>query len=123
MVAGNAELAAGETGQLLKAVNDVELKKLSEGDHKNFITLNNKLPNDARHNTETKEISQQWEQFKSLSDNFCILAKKVRLATQPIYQHYCPMEIAFWLRRQMIIMNPYFGSQMHDCGKLTETLK
>ena len=47
MVAGNLELAAGEAGQLLKAVNHVELKNLSEGDHKNFITLNNKLANDA----------------------------------------------------------------------------
>jgi hypothetical protein len=123
LVASNAELASAKAGEFLKAVNGIDMKSLSAADHSAYMSVSNKLAFDARHISETKEISHQREHFKSLSDNFFVLAKKTKLSSQPIYQVYCPMKKAYWLSSEMAIRNPYFGNQMLDCGKVTATLK
>lgn len=42
-----------------------------------------------------------------------------------VYKQYCPMAFnndgASWLSAESVIRNPYFGSKMLNCGKITET--
>jgi hypothetical protein len=123
LVAGSAESAAASAGEFVKAVNSVDMKSLSESGHSVFMSVNNKLAYDARHISETKDIDHQREHFKSLSDNFFLLAKKVKMSALPVYQEYCPMKKAYWLSSETTIRNPYLGNQMLDCGKVTATLK
>jgi hypothetical protein len=51
-----------------------------------------------------------------------VLAKAVKLSSEPVYQVYCPMKKANWLSSSKEIKNPYFGSAMLTCGKVVETI-
>jgi hypothetical protein len=123
LVAGDANAAAAKAGELLKAINGVDMSQLSEKDHKAFMGLQDKLAFDARHISEKKEIGHQREHFAALSANMSTLAKAVKLSQQPIYEDYCPMKKATWLTDDSAIKNPYYGNAMLTCGKVTATLK
>jgi hypothetical protein len=123
LVAGDAAAAATAAGEMLKSIRGVDMKSMTSSDHMAFIALEDKLAFDARHISESKDINHQREHFMSLSANLFKLAKQVKLSSQPIFEDYCPMRKAYWLSADSVIRNPYFGSAMPDCGKITATLK
>ena len=123
LVAGDADAAAAKAGELLKAIDGVDMSKMPEKDHTAFMAIKDKLAFDARHISEKKEVGHQREHFASLSTNMMTLAKAVRLSEQPIYEDYCPMKKATWLTNDAAIKNPYYGSAMLTCGKVKTTLK
>lgn len=122
LVAGDAKTAATAAGGMLKAVNGVGMTALAPKDHQVFMTLQDKLAYDSRHISESSDINHQREHFTSLSANLFKLAKQVRLSDDPIYEDYCPMKKAYWLSSNAAIKNPYFGSSMPTCGKVSTTL-
>lgn len=123
LAADDAAAAATAAGELLKAINGVEMKSMAPADHLVFMSLVDKLSFDARHISESKDINHQREHFTSLSANLFKLASKVKLSTREIYEDYCPMKKAYWLADDTAIKNPYFGSSMSTCGKVTATIK
>ncbi|MBO9202602.1 MULTISPECIES: DUF3347 domain-containing protein [Niastella] len=123
LVKGDANTAATKAAEFVKAINGDDMKKLQETDMNAFMPLQDKLAFDAKHISETKEISLQREHFQSFSNNFYKLAKAVKLSDKPVYQAYCPMKKAYWLSSEAAIKNPYFGNQMLTCGKINETIK
>jgi hypothetical protein len=123
LFSGDAKTAAVKAGEMLKAVNGVDLSTLSASEHKTFIALQAKLAFDSRHISESSDINHQREHFTSLSANMVSLSKQTRLAQQPIYEDYCPMKKAHWLSNDIAIKNPYFGGTMPGCGKVTNTIK
>jgi len=123
LFSGDAKTAAAEAGEMLKAVNGVDLSTLSASEHKTFLALQTKLAFDARHISESSDIIHQREHFTSLSANMVSLSKQAHLAQQPIYEDYCPMKKAYWLSNDIAIKNPYFGGTMPGCGKVTNTIK
>lgn len=122
LVAGDAAGVATAAAEMLKQIDGVDMKSLSTKDQQAFMALQNKLAFDARHMSESKAISHQREHFTSLSANLFTLAKQVRLSQQPIYEDYCPMKKAYWLSGDAAIKNPYFGSSMLTCGKVSTTI-
>ncbi|HVV04235.1 MAG TPA: DUF3347 domain-containing protein [Puia sp.] len=123
LVSGDANAAATKAGELLKAIDGVDMSKMPEKDHTAFMAVKDKLAFDARHISEKKEIGHQREHFVNLSTNMMTLARAVRLSEQPIYEDYCPMKKATWLTNAPAIKNPYYGSSMLTCGKVKTTLK
>ena len=123
LVSSDAKTAATNAGELLKAINGVDMKVLSETDMKAFMPLQEKLAFDAKHISENNGIAEQREHFSSLSNNIYKLAKAVKLSADPVYQEYCPMKKMYWLSSEAAIKNPYYGKAMLTCGKVTETLK
>ncbi len=123
LVAGDAKAAATAAGGMLKAINGVDMTALPPKDHQAFMALQDKLAYDSRHISESSDINHQREHFTSLSANLFKLAQQVRLSAQPIYEDYCPMKKAYWLSSDAAIKNPYFGSSMPTCGKVSTTLK
>ena len=123
LVATDAATASVKAGELSKAIEGVDMKALSEADHSAFMPLKEKLAFDARHISESKDISHQREHFSALSNNIYKLAKAVKLSTVPVYQEYCPMKKMYWLSSEAAIQNPYYGKTMLTCGKVTATLK
>ncbi|MBN8853792.1 MAG: hypothetical protein BGO55_11265 [Sphingobacteriales bacterium 50-39] len=123
LVAGDANAAAARAGELLKAIDGVDMSKMPGKDHTAFMAVKDKLAFDARHISEKKEIGHQREHFASLSTNMMTLAKDVKLSEQAIYEDYCPMKKATWLTNDQTIKNPYYGSSMLTCGKIKSTLK
>lgn len=122
LIKSNSADAASNAGAFLKAVNGVDMKSLPAADMTSFMSLQEKLAFDARHISESKDIAHQREHFANFSVNFFKLAKTVKLTDKPVYYAYCPMKKSFWLSADAGIKNPYFGSRMLTCGKVTETL-
>ncbi|WP_343304131.1 DUF3347 domain-containing protein [Chitinophaga niabensis] len=123
LVSSNGNTAAAQADEFVKALKAIDKKSLSEADRKAFEPLQEKLTFDAEHIAETKDISHQRDHFQSFSENFYKLAKAVKLSDKPIYQSYCPMKKAYWLSSEAAIKNPYYGSQMLTCGKVSDTIK
>ena len=123
LVVGDAAAAATAAGEMLKAINGVDMGSMTSADHTAFTALQDKLAFDARHISESKDIGHQREHFMSLSTNLFKLARQVRLSSQTIYEDYCPMRKAYWLSSDTAIRNPYFGSAMPTCGKVAATIQ
>jgi hypothetical protein len=123
LFAGDAKAAAQRSGELLAAINGVDIAALSSAEHTAFLSLKDKLAYDARHISEVTDIHHQREHFAALSANMSALAKAVPLSDQPVYEDYCPMKKAYWLSSSATIQNPYFGSAMPSCGKVAATIK
>jgi len=123
LVADDAKTAASRAGQLLTAINGVDMNALAPSVHTTFKSIKDKLAMDARHISEVTNISHQREHFAALSSNMATLAKAAPLSDQPVYEAYCPMKKAYWLSSETAIKNPYYGSAMLTCGKVTATLK
>ncbi len=123
LVNSDAKAAAMNAGELLKAINAVDMNALSATDMNAFMPLQEKLAFDAKHISENNGIAEQREHFSSLSNNIYKLAKAAKLSAEPVYQAYCPMKKAYWLSSEAAIKNPYYGNMMLTCGKVTDTLK
>lgn len=123
LVAGDAKAAAAKAADMQKAVEGVDMKSLPMKDHMAYMSLKDKLSFDARHISESSDIAHQREHFAALSANMSAFAKQAHLSAEPVYQEYCPMKKSYWLSSDSSIRNPYYGSSMLTCGKVTGTLK
>lgn len=123
LVNGNANSVATKADEFSRTIAGIEMKSLSDADMKVFISVQAKLTEDAKHIARTKELSHQREHFATFSDNMITLAKGAKLSAQPVYEAYCPMKKASWLTGENTIKNPYYGSSMPTCGKITGTLQ
>jgi hypothetical protein len=123
LVGSDSKAAAEKAAALVKDINGVDMGSIPAKDHMAFMTLKDKLTFDARHISESTDLAHQREHFASLSANMASLAKKARLSEQPVYEEYCPMKKSSWLSNDTSIKNPYYGSSMLTCGKVTATLK
>jgi len=122
LVKSNSADAAASAGEFLKTINGVDVKSLPATDAAAFKPLQEKLAFDARHISESKDIAHQREHFANFSANFFKLAKAVKLTDKPVYYAYCPMKKSYWLSADAAIKNPYYGSMMLTCGKVSETI-
>jgi hypothetical protein len=123
LVNSDATVAASKAGEFSKALGSIDMKSMSQGEMTAFTGFQDKLAFDAKHISETKDISHQREHFANFSANLFKLAKSVKLTKEPVYYDYCPMKKSYWLSDNAAIKNPYFGKQMLTCGTVKETLK
>jgi hypothetical protein len=123
LVTSDSKAAAAAAADLLKSITNIDMSAIPVKDHMAFMNLQNKLSFDSRHISESTDINHQREHFISLSANMSTLAKQAHLSQEPVYQEYCPMKKSYWLSSDTAIRNPYYGSAMPDCGKVTATLK
>lgn len=115
LVAGNAATAAAKAEAFVKATNGSDATVL-------IAESRDALVKDATAISVTNDIKEQRIRFSPLSDNMISLAKASKLSAEPIYIQYCPMKKASWLSSQQAVRNPYYGSAMLACGKVTATL-
>lgn len=73
--------------------------------------------------TAGKDLEKQRTAFAALSIEMYAVIKKEKLTPDTIYQAYCPMKKMYWLSKEPIIKNPYYGKTMLNCGNITETIK
>jgi hypothetical protein len=116
LITGNSNTAAIHAQAFLKTVNGISNRTISEGSR-------NALVKDAGVISETKDLKKQREVFANFSTNMHALATSLKLTSEPIYYQYCPMKKAYWLSPDKAIKNPYYGSAMLTCGKVTETIQ
>lgn len=123
LVNSDVALATSKASEFSKVLSSVDMKSMPEAEMTAFMGLQDKLTFDAKHISETKDISHQREHFANFSANFFKLAKAVKLTKEPVFYDYCPMKKSYWLSDNAAIKNPYFGKQMLTCGAVKETLK
>lgn len=116
LIKGNGNLAATEASEFVKLAGSAEHQNLPN-------TIRTSLLKDAAAIAQTKDLKKQRESFSAFSDNMVALAKSTKLSSVPVFIAYCPMAKASWLSNSSAIKNPYYGSSMLTCGKVTETLK
>lgn len=74
-----------------------------------------------------KDIASQRTAFTSLSADVIALFKHASLNKGTIYVQHCPMANngngGDWLASEKKIQNPYYGSEMMECGAVVEEIK
>jgi hypothetical protein len=123
LVSSDAKAAAEKAAAFVKNLDNIDMHAIPAKDHMAFMGLKDKLSADAHKISASSDLARQRESFAGLSANMVSLAKQARLSEQPVYQEYCPMKKTAWLSSDTAIKNPYYGSSMLTCGKVTGTLK
>lgn len=121
LVNDDGKTANKSAKEMVAAIAKVNAAQLDASQKTAWTTYGEKLRYNSQHISESKSIDHQREHFASLSDEMVGLLKTFK--THPtVYQQYCLMKKQYWLNETNKIENPYYGKQMLDCGKVTETL-
>ncbi|MFY7938276.1 MAG: DUF3347 domain-containing protein [Flavobacterium sp.] len=117
---------AANAGKILfKTLNTTGTNDLTSNQKKDYL----KIVTEAKRNTEhiknnNGKIEHQRERFAMLSKNMNDLIKMFG-TKQKLYQDYCPMyndgKGGFWISEIKEIKNPYYGSEMLNCGTIKTT--
>ena len=116
LVAGDAPATSLSAAQYVKTLMGIDPKLIPEG-------TRNALLKHAGLMSISKDLKHQREDFQPLSANMYLVAKSMKLSSDPIYYTYCPMKKAYWLSNEAAIKNPYYGNAMLTCGQVRETIK
>lgn len=116
LVSGNSSTASAGATAFIKNINGVSYQVISEGNVSALIK-------DASAIADAKDISKQRQYFANFSSNMVEVVKALDMADQPVYIQYCPMKKASWLSKEEAVKNPYYGSAMLTCGKVTDTIE
>ncbi|MBB5623307.1 hypothetical protein HDE69_004391 [Pedobacter cryoconitis] len=116
LVADNSKLAATKAAEFVKILAKGDLQTIDAAQQK-------VLAADAAKINASNALSSQRDYFSVLSAHLISTAKTSKLSAEPIYELYCPMKKSSWLSSKQAIKNPYYGSTMLTCGKVTETIK
>jgi copper chaperone CopZ len=126
LVKTDGNTASAKAKDLHTSINAVNMDKLPMDIHTVWMKVLKILQEDTEHIKGTKDISHQREYFMNLSKNIYQLIK-VSKPAEPVYYQFCPMandgKGANWLSKESGVKNPYYGSQMLNCGKTVETIK
>ena len=126
LVKTDGNTASAKATTLLSAINAVKMETLKTDEHNVWMKVLKNIKEDAEHIAETKDAKHQRDHFDTLSKNMYDLIKVSKQET-PTYYQFCPManngKGANWLSKENVVKNPYYGSMMLSCGKVTETIK
>jgi Cu(I)/Ag(I) efflux system membrane fusion protein len=69
------------------------------------------------------DIEELRAEFKSISETLIARVEEEGF-TGPLFKQYCPMYDggSSWISDQEDIENPFYGSQMHNCGETVEQI-
>ena len=73
-----------------------------------------------------KPIKEQRDAFKKLSEAVLELTNRVaasRAVGSKLHVIHCPMAGARWIQATDEVANPYYGSEMLECGEVTRTIE
>jgi hypothetical protein len=81
----------------------------------------------AKKIAEAKDIVSQRKEFTALSNDVIALFKHADLVSGALYVQHCPMANdgngGDWLAAEKKIQNPYYGSEMMECGAVISEIK
>lgn len=125
LVNTDAGSSSAKAASLVKAIQNVEMGKLSNEEHTVWMKVLKELTTQAEKIATTKDIEKQRETFALLSENIYALTK-VSKQNETVYYQHCPMfnngKGANWLSKEESIKNPFYGSKMLTCGSVQETI-
>ena len=77
------------------------------------------LLSSVRQIASTSDLAAQREAFYSLTKAY-LVSLESKPGEDTLYLQFCPMAFDFegatWISREKVVMNPYFGDEMLNCG-------
>jgi len=126
LVQSDRDLTSLKAVELEKSLENVNMNELEMDVHMVWMKVMGELKSAADKMVESKDLISQRTNFISLSNNLYSLIKVAKYQA-PVYYQFCPMandgKGANWLSTESTIKNPYYGSQMLNCGKTVEIIK
>ena len=92
-------------GAIAKVIKDYKTK-----------TLPAEAGDQAEALAKAKDLKAARATFKPLSDSLIKYLADHKVKSSGYVQFYCPMAKANWLQKGEVVVNPYMGSSMSDCG-------
>ncbi|MCS3796917.1 DUF3347 domain-containing protein [Niastella sp. OAS944] len=91
------------------------------------VTYTSTISGSAQALVAEKDLKNKRKEFAMIADAMYTLIRTVRYSGQtPLYWEYCPMAFdnkgAYWISKEREIKNPYFGSEMLNCGSVEDSL-
>lgn len=123
----NGKDAATASTDFIKAVSATNTDKID----KKLATKYSDITEDAKKQAElivsnSAKIDQQRMYFAVLSKDITSLIATFG-SNQKLYQDYCPMynegKSGYWISEFKVIKNPYYGSEMLECGGMIKEIK
>ncbi len=115
LVAGDAPLAATKAQAFLQVLGSTDDKMVNQQTKKTLLSTAGKI-------AQSKDLKSQRTYFAGFSQDMITLVKTAKIAAEPVYELYCPMQKSSWLSREKTIRNPYYGNAMLSCGKVAATI-
>ncbi len=117
----DANTASSSAALFAKNVTNISMKDISPKLHPTFMQYQKSLSDNSQTIANSKDIKVQRKSFVELSKSMIALAKADKISNSTIYEDYYPMKKASWLSEIKEISNPFYGSSMATCGKVTAT--
>lgn len=126
LVSSDGTKASSIAVVLNQNISAVRMEQLTVEEHTIWMKVAESLKSNTGKISATKDPDKQRVFFMELSENIYELIKVSKNDT-PVYYQNCPMyndgKGANWISRESTIKNPYYGSQMLNCGKTIETIR
>jgi Cu(I)/Ag(I) efflux system membrane fusion protein len=130
LVASDTAKASTAALALKTAVDSLKLNEI-KGDSTGDIKLNAQsftgtITGSAQALAGEKELKNKRKEFEIIADAIWNLTRTVRYSNQKLYWQFCPMAFdnkgAYWMSYERDIKNPYFGTEMLNCGSIEDSL-
>lgn len=122
LIASKQGNASTEAGKLVVTLNATDVGALSSEQVNRFSKVKPALLKSANTIASAKDIEEQRNALAELSVNLWSLLKSEKNAGLVLYYDYCPMKRSYWISLNEPIKNPYYGSKMLTCGKISEKI-
>ncbi len=123
----NAKEAATAARQLQAALNKVDMALLKGETHNAWMPLLEKLNSSINAIPQSTDVEIQRKSFSELSNLYYQAIQQFNITGLDAYYQYCPMAFgnqgAYWISKDTVISNPYFGSKMLRCGETKSTIQ
>ncbi len=109
------------------AIEQVNMNRFPEEAHKPWIAYSSDLKNALQHIGHAGDLEGARKIFQQISTPIIVLTQGFdNPLGREIYVQFCPMADnnngASWLSLNQEIQNPFFGSEMHNCGEITTAI-
>ncbi|MFT5780079.1 MAG: Cu(I)/Ag(I) efflux system membrane fusion protein [Crocinitomicaceae bacterium] len=125
LVKSNSGKVKSNSAKMYSLVKNVDMKLVSGQSHMYWMANQEELLASLEKIKNSDKIEAQRKSFDELSNAMINIARVFGLYNYKV--QYCSMannnEGAYWLSRESIIRNPYFGDKMLSCGEVTDTIK
>lgn len=122
---GLANVAAAELREASLGIHAEELKS-DAARYRQTVSAIEGLGAEIAGLTGERTMLGKRQEFQMISGITYKLIKNTGMKDQTVYRDFCPMfnsgDGAFWLSDSPTISNPYYGTEMPDCGQLSETI-
>jgi hypothetical protein len=118
----NVEMANTNAKILLTAIKSFPVQKLGVHQQEEWKKYIDELKKNISAIVSEKDLKRQRKSFEGVVYPMIKITKGLHLNNNDVYVQYCPMIKRSWLNEVEEVQNPFYGSQMYDCGEVTDTI-